>query len=40
MMECKTDKYQNNNKSNNKNKDMIDKAFKEFLLSGTLLSVI
>ena len=30
----------NNNKNNNKSKDMITKAFKEFLLCGTLLSVI
>ena len=29
-----------NNKSNNKNKDMITKAFEEFILSEILLSVI
>ena len=42
-IECKADKCtinKNNYKNNNKNKDMVTKAFKEFLLSGTLLSVI
>ena len=30
----------NDNKNNNKNKDLITKDFKEFLLSGTLLFVL